>query len=131
MAASVEVRVPFLDNDLVDFCMRLSGPQKVNFGQKKWLLKKALKGVVPEDILYGKKTGFGVPYGYWLRGALKPLFFDHLQTFENNHPGVLVRTTIQSLYNEHTSRRRDRSFLLWKILNFMIWANHSGVKLKC
>ena len=131
MAASVEVRVPFLDNDLVDFCMRLSGPQKVSFGQKKWLLKKALKGVVPEDILYGKKTGFGVPYGYWLRGALKPLFFDHLQTFENNHPGVLVRATIQSLYDEHTSRRRDRSFLLWKILNFMIWANHNGVKLKC
>jgi asparagine synthase (glutamine-hydrolysing) len=129
MAASIEVRVPFLDNDLVDFCMRLSGPQKVRFGQKKWLLKKALKGVVPEDILYGKKTGFGVPYGYWLRGALKPLFFDHLQTFQNNHPGVLDSASIQSLYDEHTSRRRDRSFLLWKILNFMIWANHNRVKL--
>ena len=128
MAASIEVRVPFLDNDLVDFCMQISGSQKVRFGQKKWLLKKALKEVVPKDILYGKKTGFGVPYGYWLRDALKPLFFDHLETFKNNHPGVLDITFIHSLYNEHTSLYRDRSFLLWKILNFMIWANHNKVK---
>ncbi len=90
----------------------------MNFGQKKWLLKKALKGVVPEDILYGKKTGFGVPYGYWLRGDLKPLFFDHLQSFQNNHPNVLDNATIQALYNDHTSRRRDRSFSLWKISEF-------------
>ena len=131
MAASVEVRVPFLDNDLVDFCMHLSGSQKVHFGKKKWLLKKALKGVVPENILYGKKTGFGVPYGYWLRDALKPLFFDQLQAFQNKHPGVLSIDTIKVLYDEHTSRRRDRSFMLWKILNFMIWANQSGVKLVC
>ncbi|HEX3083076.1 MAG TPA: asparagine synthase (glutamine-hydrolyzing), partial [Pyrinomonadaceae bacterium] len=129
MAASVEVRVPFLDNDLVDFCMRLSGPQKVRFGQKKWLLKKALSGVVPDSVLYGKKTGFGVPYGYWLRGALKPLFFDQFEMFEKSHPAVLDRKVIEDLYQEHESRRRDRSFLLWKILNFMIWANQTSISL--
>jgi len=128
MAVSVEVRVPFLDNDLVDFCMRLSGPQKVRFGQKKWLLKKALKEVVPNDIFYGKKTGFGVPYGYWLRGALKPLFLDQLQTFQSKHPGVLDNAAIQAMYDEHISRRRDRSFLLWKVLNFTIWANRISVR---
>lgn len=131
MAASVEARVPFLDNELVDFCMRLSGPQKVRFGRKKWLLKKALDGVVPHDVLYGKKTGFGVPYGYWLRDALKPLFFDQMQAFQNKHPGVLDVAAIRALYGEHASRRRDRSFLLWKILNFMIWANHSRVNVAC
>jgi asparagine synthase (glutamine-hydrolysing) len=131
MAASVEVRVPFLDNDLVDFCFRLSGPQKVRFGKKKWLLKKALEGVVPNDILYGKKTGFGVPYGYWLRDALRPLFFDQLQTFEREHAQVLDRAAVLALYDEHVSRRRDRSFLLWKILNFMIWANRFRVDFSC
>ena len=70
-----------------------------------------------------------MPYGYWLRDALKPLFFDQLQAFQNRHPGVLSIDTIKVLYDEHTSRRRDRAFLLWKILNFMIWANQSGVKL--
>ena len=127
MAASVEARVPFLDNDLVDFCMRLPGPQKVRFGQKKWLLKKALERTVPDDVLYGKKTGFGVPYGYWLRGVLKPLFFDQLQLFNKRQPGVLDEITIHALYDEHVSRRRDRSFLLWKLLNFMIWANQTRV----
>ncbi len=131
MAASVEVRVPFLDNDLVDFCLRLSGPQKLRFGKKKWLLKKALEGVVPADILYGKKTGFGVPYGYWLRGSLKPLFFDQLGTFERENPKVLDRVRITALYEEHVSLTRDRSFLLWKILNFMVWANRSRVDLAC
>jgi asparagine synthase (glutamine-hydrolysing) len=127
MAASVEARVPFLDNDLVDFCMQLSGPQKVRFGRKKWLLKKALEGTVPHDVLYGKKTGFGVPYGYWLRGVLKPLFFGQLQLFDKRQPGVLDEITIHALYDEHVSRRRDRSFLLWKLLNFLIWANQTRV----
>lgn len=127
MAASLEVRVPFLDHDLVDYCMRIPGFRKVPLGQKKWLLKKSLEGLVPNDVLYGKKTGFGVPFGYWVRGALKPLFFDHLAQFQRTRPGVLDEKVIRCWYDEHASRRRDRSFLLWKLLNFMIWANQTGV----
>ncbi len=127
MAASVEVRVPFLDNDLVDFCMRLSGPQKVRYGRKKWLLKKALEGIVPREVLYGRKTGFGVPYGEWLRGSLRPLFMDNLQLFGRNYPRVLDAAAVEAAFNAHSSRGRDRSFLLWKILNFTIWANTSKV----
>jgi asparagine synthase (glutamine-hydrolysing) len=129
MAASVEVRVPFLDHDLVDFCMRLSGPQKVRLGHKKWLLKKSLEGLLPDEILYGKKTGFGVPYGYWLRQSLRPLFFDHLQKFQRNHPNILDDSNLHKLYEEHTSQTRDRSFLLWKTLNFMIWANQTSIQI--
>lgn len=128
MAASLEVRVPFLDNDLVDYCMRIPGNCKVPGGQKKALLKKALSGVVPDDILYGPKTGFGVPYGYWLRGALKPLFFDHLALFQHRHPNVLNAERIRRLYTENESRTRDRSFLLWKILNFMIFINNNNIE---
>lgn len=127
MAASVEVRVPFLDNDLVDFCLRLPGSSKVPDGKKKWLLKQALRGIVPDEVLFGKKTGFGVPYGYWLRGALRPLFFDQLNAFQSACPRVLDVPAIHALYDEHVSRRRDRSFLLWKILNLMIWANRNRV----
>lgn len=128
MAASLEVRVPFLDHDLVDYCMRIPGFRKVPFGQKKWLLKKSLAGLVPDDVLYGKKTGFGVPFGYWLRGALKPLFFDHLAQFLRTRPGVLEEITIRAWFDEHASCRRDRSFMLWKVLNFMIWANQTGIR---
>lgn len=129
MASGVEVRVPFLDNELVDFCLGLTGPQKVKFGKKKWLLKKALEGLLPNDILYGKKTGFGVPYGFWLSGALRHLFFDHMLTFQNSFPGILNVSEIEKMYFSHQSRSRDRSFMLWKILNFMIWANLCPVAL--
>lgn len=130
MAASLEVRVPFLDNDLVEYCIRIPGTCKVPRGQKKGLLKEALAGIVSDDVLYGAKTGFGVPYGYWLRVALKPLFFDHLLLFQRIHPHVLNADRVRSLYGEHESRVRDRSFLLWKILNFIIWANLNHVQFR-
>ncbi len=80
MAASLEVRVPFLDDDLVKYVANIPGSTKMPWGRKKWLLKKALDGIVPDEILYGPKSGFNVPFGFWLRSALKPLFFDHLRT---------------------------------------------------
>ena len=128
MAASVEVRVPFLDNDLVEWALSLSGPQKVSAGRKKWLLKKALAGIVDDSILYGPKTGFGVPYGFWLKGALKPLFHDSLSTFQRRHPSILNGEVVEAIYAEHLSGRRDRSFLLWKLLNFLIWSDRLGVR---
>lgn len=130
MAASLEVRVPFLDNELVDLCLRIPGYRKVSWGRKKWLLKKALHGVVPRAVLSRKKTGFGVPFGYWLRGALKPMFFDHLEQFQRIRPGVLNGQTIGGMYQEHASGRRDRSFLLWKLLNFMVWANRGTIQFR-
>ena len=130
MAAGLEVRVPFLDHELVDFCMQIPGPRKVPWGRKKWLLKHALAGIVPDSILNGEKTGFGVPYGYWLRGALKPLFFDHLARMRRTQPGVLDDKTIERWYDEHISRRHDRAFLLWKLLNFMIWMNQGRISLR-
>jgi len=127
MAAGLEARVPFLDHDLVDFCLRVPGHKKIKFGRRKWLLKKALEGVLPDSVIHGQKTGFGVPFGFWLRGALRPLFFDQLETFQARRPGVLDGQRIAVLYDEHVSRRRDRSFLLWKLLNLMIWANSTNV----
>lgn len=127
MAASVEARVPLLDNDLVDYCMRVPGRYRVRWGRKKWLLKKALAGVVPSHILSSKKTGFGVPFGQWLRLVLKPQFFDQLASFERIHPGILDRRVICRLYDQHLSGQRDWSFLLWKLLNFTIWANHKNI----
>ena len=128
MASSLEARVPFLDHDLVDYCMRIPGRRKVPWGRKKGLLKQSLTGIVPDDILYGPKTGFGVPYGFWIRGALKPLFFDHFEQFQRQHPHILNKPIIDTWYREHETRSRDRSFMLWKILNFMIWVNNSNVE---
>lgn len=129
MASSIEARVPFLDNDLVDFCLRLPASTKIPGGRRKWLLKAALEGVVPEPILKQQKLGFGVPFGFWLEGALKNFFHDHAARFARNYPDVLDRGYIEGLYRQQLARAHDHAFLLWKVLNFMIWANARPVSL--
>lgn len=127
MAASLEVRVPFLDQELVDYVVRIPGDVKMPSGKKKWLLKQALAGVVPADILNAPKTGFSVPFGYWLRTSLKNLFFDHLATLERTRPGILDSSEIRRMFAAMEGGRYDRSNTLWNLLNFMIWCNQSGV----
>jgi asparagine synthase (glutamine-hydrolysing) len=127
MAASVEVRVPFLDHDLVDFVVSLPGNVKTPWGRQKGLLKAALRGVVPDEVLDGPKTGLDVPYGNWLHGALRPLFFDHLSTFSQQNPDVLDVACVHRLFERTESGQQDRSFMLWKLLNLMIWTNSSRV----
>lgn len=127
MAASLEVRVPFLDPDLVDFVVQLPGRRKIPWGKKKWLLKAALHGIVPEEILYGPKVGLTVPYGKWLMTSLKSMFFDHLSKFAKRHPDVLDPERIKELYARTSSGTQDHSGTLWKVLNFCIWANNSNI----
>ena len=129
MAASLEVRVPFLDNDLVSYIAQLSGGAKMPFGRKKWLLKESLRGIVPDEILFGPKRGFQVPYGYWLQTSLKPLFFDNLAAFARKQPGVLNDQHIKRLFERTSSGQQNHSPLLWKILNLMVWANRTNIDL--
>lgn len=127
MAASLEVRVPFLDNDLVSYIVQLSGRRKMPFGKKKWLLKESLKGIVPDEILFGAKRGFQVPYGHWLQTSLKPLFFDNLAAFARKRPGILNDEHVKSLFARTGSGQQNHSALLWKILNFLVWANRTDI----
>lgn len=127
MAASLEVRVPFLDNDLVDHTVRLSGRSKMPWGRKKWLLKSALRGVVPDEILFGPKTGFSVPYGRWLQTSLRLLFFDHLNAFKHSYPGILNAGHIENLFSRTAAGSQNHSSILWKMLNFMVWANTTRI----
>ena len=129
MAASLEVRVPFLDHDLVDFVAGLPGRKKFPGGKKKWLLKAALHGIVPDDVLYGPKTGLSVPFGQWLKGSLKSFFFDHLSKFERDHPDVLDLDYIGTLYARTSAGSQDHAGTLWKVLNLLVWANNSDVEI--
>jgi asparagine synthase (glutamine-hydrolysing) len=128
MAASLEVRVPFLDHDLVDYATALPGWGKMPLGRKKWLLKKALDGVIPSEVLRGAKTGFTVPYGFWLQTSLKEMFFDHLSTFVRSHPRILNVERIETLFARTGGGQQNNSFMLWKILNFVIWANLCNIQ---
>jgi asparagine synthase (glutamine-hydrolysing) len=129
MAASMEVRVPFLDNELVDFIVQLPGRRKFPWGRKKWLLKAALRDIVPAEVLQGPKVGFDVPFAQWLRGELRAFFLDHLATFERRSPGVLDGDHVRRMLVQSSSDRGKQSYLLWKTLNLMVWGNSSQVSL--
>jgi len=121
MAASIEVRVPFLDNALAEYVMSLPSNLKVRRGEKKWLLKKSMEGMLPNSILYGPKTGFGVPYQLWLKGPLWELLHDSISQLKIRKCNVLNWVYVEALIKENVMSRRDNSFMLWKILNLMIW----------
>lgn len=128
MAHGLEVRVPFLDHELVDFVSRIPGYHKMPLGQKKWLLKKALRGIVPDFVLDGPKTGFNVPFKHWLMGPLRGHFVDHLELFERANPRVIQRSVIDQRFAMTEQGKADFSSLLWKLYNFTIWANRFKIR---
>ncbi len=121
MANSMEVRVPFLDNDLVDFALGLSAQEKLAGGDLKGLLKEALKGIVPQEILTAPKKGFGVPYEAWLRGPLK----DHLRRTlldpQTRIAPILDTRVVGHVIDQHLAGTRDHGFLLWKLMQLSMW----------
>lgn len=124
MANSLEVRVPFLDNDLANYVISLPSKYKVRGKEKKYLLKKAFEGIVPDKILYGKKRGFGVPFSFWLRDSMSDFMREEIMA------SSIYTKDIEKIIDEHTSRKRDHGFLLWKILNLSMWLNRNkGIQL--
>ncbi len=121
MAQSVEVRVPLLDHDLADLVLALPAIVKLPSGETKGLLKQALRGLVPEFVLQRPKAGFGVPYGTWLRGPLRPLLESLLLAPSGDSEELFDHAVLSRLVSEHLSGTRDYSFLLWKVLALAMW----------
>jgi asparagine synthase (glutamine-hydrolysing) len=123
MANSLEVRVPFLDNELAEYAMSLPSEYKVRGKEKKYILKKAFEGIVPDKILHGPKRGFSVPFQYWLRTSMKDFMLKNIRDSE------LYNHKIEQLMQEHISGNKDNGYILWKLLNLAIWLKKSTVKL--
>lgn len=119
MANGIEIRVPFLDNDLASFALSLPSNYKMLHGHRKHILKKSLEGIVPNTILNARKKGFGVPYHNWLRGPLYEFMCDNL--LEKNNKNFLNLTEIENRIKAHKSNEWNWGITLWKLLNFTIW----------
>lgn len=121
MAWGIESRVPFLDNDLTDYVLGLPSRMKVLGTQKKYLLRTALRGILPDEVLDGPKTGFGVPYAHWLRTSLASYAHDVFSSAEVVRTGLLDRAVLAGVMREHERGRSGNGFLLWKALNLGVW----------
>lgn len=126
MANGVEVRVPFLDNDLASFAMSLPAWLKVKRGCPKYVLKKSLKGIVSDEVLNGGKKGFGVPYQNWIKGPLKEPMLDVLSDSRIRDLEIFQPNAIKRAIDLHLSGGADKGFLLWKLMNFCIWRIEYG-----
>ncbi len=121
MAQSLEARVPFLDPAITNLALMIPSRHKVRGLTKKRLLRKALAPLVPEMVLNGKKQGFSIPVGTWLREDLQPVVREMLAPSEIRKQGVFQDATVTRLVDQHSRGERDHSRQLWALLIFGLW----------
>ncbi|HEX2096283.1 MAG TPA: asparagine synthase (glutamine-hydrolyzing) [Solirubrobacterales bacterium] len=121
MAHSLELRVPFLDNDVAEFALSLATPLKVRALAKKRLLRRALAPLIPREVLRGPKQGFSIPVAAWLRGPLEGYARDLLSPANLDRQGCFDAATVNGLLDSHCSGREDLSRQLWGLMAFTLW----------
>jgi asparagine synthase (glutamine-hydrolysing) len=121
MAAGVEVRVPFLDLDLVEFAARIPARFKQRGRVGKWVLKKAMERYLPHDVIYRPKSGFGAPLRRWIRHELRELLGDVLSTESLRRRGLFNPTAVQRLIHQNDTGRVDAAYTLLSLLCIEIW----------
>jgi asparagine synthase (glutamine-hydrolysing) len=122
MANGIEARVPLLDERVAALAVGLPTTFKVRGKEKKIVLREAMRGRLSTAVLDGPKTGFGVPYEHWLRGELHGFARAALLDTGFVERFGLKRSCLETALGEHRSQRRDRGFLLWKLLQLSLWS---------
>lgn len=120
MAASIESRVPFLDHKLVEFTAKLPELYKLRSGTSKWILREAMKGVLPDSILNRRKMGFPVPLGSWFRGAFCNVVDDCVLSERALSRGIFSPNYVKEIVSRHRAGENhdDR---IWYLINFEVW----------
>lgn len=121
MAASIEARVPLLDYRLVEFALNLPPAWKMQRGQTKLILRRALRDVLPAAILAKPKQGFSIPLKHWLRGPLRPLLTDTLSPATITRRGLFHPPTVSRWVEEHLNGRCNHSHRLWSLIVLELW----------
>ena len=118
MAHALEVRVPLLDHELVEWMSSLPASVKLKNGEGKYIFKKALEPYLSDNILYRNKMGFSVPLADWFRGPLRQHVRNAILGPVLAETGIFNRTYLEELVEHHQSGKRDYSAPLWTLLMF-------------
>jgi len=121
MAASVEARVPYLDTELAAFAWRLPERQKIRGRRGKWLLREAMRGVLPPAVLERPKTGFGAPVRQWMRRELREMAGDLLSPASLRRAGWFSPAGVEALRAGFESGQDDHGYSLWALLMVQLW----------
>lgn len=121
MATSLEARVPLLDYKMVEFAFSLPPDFKVRGKTTKWFFKKAMEGILPDEIIYRRKEGFSIPIKNWLKQDLKDLMMEYLSEKRVKESGLFNYTYIRKMVDEHLNNRQNHSHRLWPLILFNLW----------
>lgn len=121
MACGVEIRVPLLDKDLVSLASRLPASVKQRGSTGKWVFKKAMEGILPNDVIYRPKTGFGVPLRQWLHGDFGTFLKDELSSQKFRQRGVFDPKQVEGLLDNTFSGKIDGTYALLSLLCQELW----------
>jgi asparagine synthase (glutamine-hydrolysing) len=120
MAASIESRVPFLDHKLVEFTAKMPVNMKLRGTTTKFLLKEAMRGILPDEILYRPKMGFPVPLARWLRNEFKQYVDEYVLSERTLNRGIFDADFVRELVAKHNNGE-DHANRLFRLINFEIW----------
>jgi len=121
MACSIEVRVPFLDNEVVEFLECVPPSLKMNGYNHKYILRRAMKGILPNEILRRRKAAFGLPVRAWLRNELKDMLGDMLSEERIRRRGLFNPATVAQMIRENERGEREYTLQLWSLLSLELW----------
>ena len=121
MAHSIETRVPLLDHKLVEFAATIPPEMNLRGGTTKYVLKQAMRGILPNGIIDRPKHGFAIPLGYWFRGKLGAYVRDLLLGESARRRGYFNASYIENLVAQH-ERGRNLDLQLWTLISFELWA---------
>lgn len=121
MAVALESRSPLLDHKFLELTATIPSRLKIRQGEKKYIFKKALQQLLPADILYRKKMGFGVPIEHWFRGELRGFVRERLLGGVAAQRGVFRPEAVERLIDEHQQTRINHAHQLWALLTLEMW----------
>jgi asparagine synthase (glutamine-hydrolysing) len=121
MAANLEVRVPFLNREMIELTARMPPRLKLRGLTRKYILKRALEEVLPKDVVWRKKAGFGAPIRSWLRGALRPLVDDLLSEATVKRRGIFRPNEVKRVIQANFSGREDYNLQVFQLLGLELW----------
>jgi len=121
MANSLEVRCPLTDHRLIEFALRIPGWMKLQHRQSKWVLREAMRGILPPDVLNKKKVGFNPPLPQWLNGELRTLVDRLLAPQVIEQRGMFRPQAVTRLRQDHAAGKRDNGLKIWALLMLEVW----------
>jgi asparagine synthase (glutamine-hydrolysing) len=121
MATSLETRAPFLDADVMELAFSMPGHLKIRNGDRKWILKRAMRGIVPDRILDRQKEGFSIPMKNWLRRELQPLMRSLLAPDRVATRGLFEPAEVTRLVGDHVAGRENHAHTLFPLMVFERW----------